>query len=58
MEKEVKDMSVEEYWEYINQVFSDTFSIPSTPPIKKTEEKCKICNRNKDVGCKCWWCGN
>ena len=32
-----------------------TENIISTKPL---EENCTICHRNKDVGEKCWWCGN
>ena len=26
--------------------------------VEKEEEKCSTCGRMKDVGVKCWWCGN
>jgi len=29
------------------------------PPItRQKEEECSTCKRMKDLGKKCWWCGN
>ena len=31
---------------------------PSVKPAKKEEEECPVCKHMKDVGDKCWCCGN
>lgn len=31
---------------------------PETPAPARQEEQCPICKRMKDIGKKCWWCGN
>lgn len=28
------------------------------PTYDKKEEECSTCKKKKDVGSKCWWCGN
>jgi hypothetical protein len=34
------------------------FYMAEEQETQPTEEKCSICSRMKDVGCKCWLCGN
>lgn len=36
-------------------------NIPSTVVIRRKlplPRNCKVCNRDIDPGCRCWWCGN
>lgn len=49
-------------WEIIRQAILDgTIGPPAegkSPYSRKLEESCAVCRRIKDVGMKCWWCGN
>lgn len=63
IEQTLNDLSYEQLKEEYNDWFNlmpgdeDYRQVSKIKEEKKAEEACPRCNKMKDIGTKCWWCG-